>query len=94
MTSDTRLFAQSLHDAGRLLRIHAAIDQPGLDQVAEACGNHTSGAVSGVAAVYARHGYAKEKRQALLAWGRHVLALAPSGADAKVMPLQPRAVTG
>jgi integrase len=34
--------------------------------------NHSSGVISGVAAVYNRHGYESEKRQALEAWARHV----------------------
>jgi hypothetical protein len=31
--------------------------------------NHSSGSISGVAAVYNRHGYLDEKRAALEAWG-------------------------
>lgn len=43
--------------------------------VTEAILNHKSGTVSGVAAIYNRHDYAAEKRQALDEWGRHVLGL-------------------
>lgn len=41
-------------------------------EVCEAVLNHTAGTVSGVAAIYARHTYAVEKRAALEAWARHV----------------------
>ncbi|MBV8739608.1 MAG: hypothetical protein JO007_20605 [Alphaproteobacteria bacterium] len=37
--------------------------------------NHKSGVISGVAAVYNRHAYSEEKRQALEMWGRHVMSL-------------------
>lgn len=37
--------------------------------------NHTSGQISGVAAVYNRYGYDDEKRRALEAWGQHVVGL-------------------
>lgn len=37
--------------------------------------NHTSGQISGVAAVYNRYGYNDEKRRALEAWAGHVLSL-------------------
>jgi integrase len=37
--------------------------------------NHISGQISGVAAVYNRHGYETEKRQALNDWAKHVQGL-------------------
>jgi integrase len=37
--------------------------------------NHTSGTIRGVAAVYNRHQYAEERRDALAAWGRSVEAI-------------------
>ncbi len=37
--------------------------------------NHKSGIISGVAAVYNRYGYEKEKRQALAAWSDYVCSL-------------------
>jgi integrase len=43
--------------------------------VTEAVLNHRSGTVSGVAAIYNRHDYAAEKRNALEAWARFVLSL-------------------
>ena len=37
--------------------------------------NHKSGIISGVAAVYNRYGYEKEKREALELWARHLMTL-------------------
>jgi len=37
--------------------------------------NHTSGTIRGVAAVYTRHQYGEERRDALEAWGRSVEAI-------------------
>lgn len=37
--------------------------------------NHSNGQISGVAAIYNRHGYSDEKRTALDAWARHVEGL-------------------
>lgn len=48
----------------------AALRQP--VQVVEAVLNHKSGLIKGVAAVYNRHDYADEKRQALDAWAQKV----------------------
>lgn len=39
--------------------------------------NHVSGIISGVAAVYNRHGYDAEKRDALEAWGERLAELSP-----------------
>lgn len=44
-------------------------------RVTEAVLNHVSGTGGGIVAVYQRHDYADEKRQALEAWGRFVLSL-------------------
>jgi hypothetical protein len=38
--------------------------------------NHVSGIISGVAAVYNRHGYDHEKREALEQWGATLARLA------------------
>ncbi|MBR0847186.1 tyrosine-type recombinase/integrase [Bradyrhizobium diazoefficiens] len=43
-----------------------------LPHVVEACLNHVSGSKSGVAGVYNRAAYAKEKREALTLWAAHV----------------------
>jgi integrase len=37
--------------------------------------NHVSGAIRGVAAVYNRHAYTEERKAALEAWGRYLVAL-------------------
>lgn len=47
-----------------------------LPHVIEAVLNHISGAKAGVAGIYNRATYAREKRDALDLWARHVLALA------------------
>jgi hypothetical protein len=39
--------------------------------------NHVSGQISGVAAVYNRHGYQTEKREALSQWAAHLENLMP-----------------
>lgn len=44
-------------------------------QVVEAVLNHKSGSVSGIAAVYNRHDYASEKREALEAWATSTLSI-------------------
>jgi integrase len=48
-------------------------------EVTEALLNHVSGSRAGIVGVYQRHDWAAEKRAALDAWARHVLALAAGG---------------
>ncbi|MEP0324578.1 tyrosine-type recombinase/integrase [Bauldia litoralis] len=55
--------------------------------VAEAVLNHKSGTIRGVAAVYNRHTYAEEKRNALDVWGRFVSTLV-NGAPTNVIPIK------
>ena len=43
--------------------------------VADKILNHHSGTISGVAAVYQRHEFLRERKQALDLWGEHVLSL-------------------
>ena len=43
--------------------------------IADAVLNHKSGTIKGVAAVYNRHAYLEERREALEAWEGHVLAI-------------------
>lgn len=43
--------------------------------------NHLTGQISGLAAVYNRHGYAQEKREALTIWGSHVASLCSGISD-------------
>lgn len=50
-------------------------------RVTEAVLNHVSGTGGGIVAVYQRHDYADEKRQALDAWARFVLSLVEGKAD-------------
>jgi hypothetical protein len=40
--------------------------------VADKILNHTAGTISGVAAVYQRHEFMAERKEALDAWARHV----------------------
>ena len=50
--------------------------------VADKILNHTSGQISGVAAIYNRFEYLDERRAALEAWGRYVASLvAPAAAN-------------
>lgn len=44
-------------------------------EVGEKLMNHTSGKLSGIVGVYQRHDFAKEKREAAEAWGKHVASL-------------------
>src|SRR4029077_21420 len=53
--------------------------------VVEAVLNHTSGHKAGVAGVYNRASYSKEKRAALALWSEHIKAL--NGADSNVVPI-------
>ena len=49
--------------------------------VADKILNHASGAISGVAAVYQRHEFMSERREALERWGEHITALQAIGAS-------------
>lgn len=51
--------------------------------IVEAVLNHKSGTIKGVAAVYNRHRYEAEKRQALEAWAAHVVSLLTPSAVAE-----------
>lgn len=78
--------AFTLHD----LRRTAATGMAGLGfppHVVEAVLNHRSGTRRGVAGVYNRFDYAAEKRDALEAWGRYVLALV-EGQSGNVVQMQ------
>lgn len=65
-------------DARRLLPRIAAAAASGMARigvvphVVEKVLNHAGGQISGVAAIYNRHGYTDEKRGVLEAWGRHL----------------------
>jgi hypothetical protein len=63
-----------LHD----LRRTAVSGMAGLGvppHVADKILNHQSGTISGVAAVYQRHEFLAERKQALIAWSDHVTGL-------------------
>jgi integrase len=78
----------TLHDIRRT--VASGLQRLGFPiEVVEAILNHKSGTVRGVAAVYARHDYADEKRQALDAWARHVEAIV-SGKSANVVSMNKR----
>ena len=47
--------------------------------VADKILNHVAGTISGVAAVYQRHEFLKERRDALERWGAHVAGLLREG---------------
>jgi len=51
--------------------------------VADKILNHQSGTISGVAAVYQRHEFMKERKEALERWGKHVQGLSGSRARAE-----------
>ena len=75
-----------LHDLRRTAATRLA-DLGVHPHVVEAILNHVSGHKAGVAGIYNRAAYAKEKRAALTLWAEHVRALV-DGADRKVVPLR------
>jgi integrase len=60
-----------IHDIRRTVATNMAVLRVP-PHVIEAVLNHRTGIVSGVAAVYNRHAYTSEKREALLKWAEHV----------------------
>jgi integrase len=76
----------TLHDIRRT--VASGLQRLGFPiEVVEAVLNHKSGTVRGVAAVYARHDYADEKRKALDAWARHIDTIL-SGKPGTVVPIK------
>jgi integrase len=59
-------------------------------EVSEAILNHRSGSISGVAAVYHKHDFADEKREALERWADRVERLVEGRSDANVIDIQAR----
>jgi hypothetical protein len=59
--------------------------------VADKILNHQSGTISGVAAVYQRHEFLKEREAALCRWGQHVENLTASAVDLPSTPELERA---
>lgn len=90
-TADPKLSIEpwTLHD----LRRTAASGMAGLGiavHVVEAVLNHKSGVISGVAAIYNRHDYAREKRQALEAWANRLDEIVGAGSRENVVALASR----
>jgi integrase len=65
----------TLHDLRRTVATRLGDDLGIQPHVVEAALNHMSGHKAGVAGVYNKAAYAKEKRAALAAWGAHVEAI-------------------
>jgi integrase len=77
----------TLHDLRRTF--YSGLQALGFSiETAEACVNHTSGTLRGVARVYARHKYLREKQIAFEAWARHVEALVNGRTVNNVVPLR------
>lgn len=75
------------HDLRRTAATHmSALGFP--DEVIDAVLNHVK---KGVIAIYNRHGYDKEKQQALEAWERRIKLILRGDNEAKVIPLRPHA---
>lgn len=73
------------------LRRTAASGMAGLGvavHVVEAVLNHKSGKISGVAAIYNRHDYAREKREAITAWANLVEEISGQARGQNVVPLK------
>jgi integrase len=56
-------------------------------QVVEAALGHTAGSRGGIVGIYQRYDYDSEKKQALAAWGGHVMALIEGREPGKVLPM-------
>jgi integrase len=64
-----------IHDLRRT--VATSLQKLGVNlQTIEAVLGHTSGSRSGVVGVYQRHSFDAEKREALEAWGKHIVTLA------------------
>ena len=74
-----------LHDLRRTAATRMA-DLGVSPHIVEAVLNHYSGHRAGVAGIYNKAAYQKEKRQALILWGEHVMGLV-EGTGSKVLPL-------
>ncbi|MGX5830328.1 tyrosine-type recombinase/integrase [Mesorhizobium sp. 43Arga] len=77
----------TLHDLRRtaasgMARLGVAV------HIVEAVLNHKSGKISGVAAIYNRHDYAREKREALTAWANLVDSIIAPREAANVVPMR------
>jgi integrase len=79
--------AWRIHDIRRSVATHMAEQIAIAPHIIEAVLNHVSGHKAGVAGIYNRASYAKEKRQALDLWAGHVTAIV-EGRKAVVVPLK------
>ncbi len=71
--------AWRLHDLRRSVVTHINERKIATPHVVEAIVNHVSGHLAGVAGVYNKAAYLDERRNALTAWGKHVLGLVDAG---------------
>ena len=76
----------TLHDIRRTVATQLA-ELTIAPHVVEAILNHKSGTIRGVAAIYNRHDYASEKKQALDAWARRLDAILSVGSPTNVVDL-------
>jgi hypothetical protein len=78
-----------IHDIRRT--VATGLQRLGVRQeVTEAVLNHASGKITGIAAIYSRHDYAAEKREALERWAEEVQRIIGGQPEAKVVPLRHR----
>lgn len=77
----------TLHDLRRTAATHMAQDLGIAPHVIEAILNHVSGHKAGVAGIYNRATYPKERREALNLWANHLTAIV-EGRPAKVVPIK------
>jgi hypothetical protein len=75
-----------LHDLRRRVATHMA-ELGVAPHIIEAILNHVGGHKAGVAGIYNKATYDREKRQALALWAEHIVALA-EGRATKVVPLR------
>jgi integrase len=75
-----------LHDIRRTVATRMA-DLGIAPHIVEACLNHVSGHKGGVAGIYNRAVYQKEKKQALDIWAAHVEAIVAGKAGGNIVPL-------
>ncbi|WP_281926776.1 tyrosine-type recombinase/integrase [Roseibium album] len=84
-TIDTQSHVRNwtLHDLRRTFAT-IATGELGIDPVViDKILNHSSGAVTGIAAVYQRHAYLEQRKQAMVMWGQFVSKLVLSQNDAR-----------
>ena len=79
----------TFHDLRRSAASHMARFAP--PYVVDKVLNHTTGAISGIAAIYNRHRYLTERQAALEAWSRHIETLIDPETATNVVPLAAQA---